>query len=31
MTDWPWDLEKLPAPLIELGRTFEGFLDLELD
>lgn len=29
MTEWPWDLETLPAPLIELGRTFEGFLDLE--
>jgi 1,4-dihydroxy-2-naphthoyl-CoA hydrolase len=28
-TDWPWDSETLPAPLIELGRTFEGFLDLE--
>jgi uncharacterized protein (TIGR00369 family) len=27
--DWPWDLETLPAPLIELERTFEGFLDLE--
>ena len=29
MTEWPWDLKTLPAPLIELGRTFEGFLDLE--
>jgi 1,4-dihydroxy-2-naphthoyl-CoA hydrolase len=29
MTDWPWDLETLPAPLLELRRTFEGFLDLE--
>ena len=29
MPDWPWDLETLPAPLIELERTFEGFLDLE--
>jgi 1,4-dihydroxy-2-naphthoyl-CoA hydrolase len=29
VTRWPWDLETLPAPLIELGRTFEGFLNLE--
>jgi uncharacterized protein (TIGR00369 family) len=29
MTRWPWDLETLPAPLIEVGRTFEGFLNLE--
>jgi uncharacterized protein (TIGR00369 family) len=28
MTDWPWDLETLPAPLIPLQETFEGFLDL---
>ena len=29
MTDWPWDMGTLPNPLIELGRTFEGFLGLE--
>lgn len=29
MTDWPWDLETLPAPLIALERTFEGFLELQ--
>lgn len=29
MTDWPWDMGTLPTPLIELGRTFEGFLGLE--
>ena len=29
MADSPWDLDALPAPLIELGRTFEGFLGLE--
>ena len=29
MTIWPWDLETLPAPLIELDQTFEGFLELE--
>lgn len=29
MTEWPWDLETLPAPLIPLERTFEGFLDLQ--
>jgi uncharacterized protein (TIGR00369 family) len=29
MTDWPWDLETLPAPLIPLQETFEGFLDLD--
>ena len=25
----PWDADSLPVPLIELERTFEGFLDLE--
>ena len=29
MTVWPWDLETLPAPLIEIDKTFEGFLELE--
>ena len=29
MSSWPWDRETLPAPLIELERTFEGFLGLE--
>lgn len=29
MTGWPWDLDTLPTPLIELGQTFEGFLGLE--
>lgn len=29
MTDWPWDPETLPAPVIERGRTFEAFLGLE--
>jgi 1,4-dihydroxy-2-naphthoyl-CoA hydrolase len=29
MTDPPWDLESLPAPMIPLERTFEGFLGLE--
>jgi 1,4-dihydroxy-2-naphthoyl-CoA hydrolase len=35
MTDRPWDLEtpwdqeSLPVPLIELSRTFEGFLGLQ--
>jgi uncharacterized protein (TIGR00369 family) len=29
VTAWPWDLETLPEPLIELGQTFEGFLGLE--
>ncbi len=29
MTEWPWDLETLPAPLIPLERTFEGFLNLQ--
>jgi 1,4-dihydroxy-2-naphthoyl-CoA hydrolase len=28
-TAWPWDAGTLPAPLIELERTFEGFLDLD--
>ena len=25
----PWDVDKLPVPLIPLERTFEGFLDLD--
>jgi 1,4-dihydroxy-2-naphthoyl-CoA hydrolase len=29
VTGWPWDLDTLPTPLIELGQTFEGFLGLE--
>lgn len=29
MTLRPWDDDTLPAPLIPLARTFEGFLDLE--
>jgi 1,4-dihydroxy-2-naphthoyl-CoA hydrolase len=29
MTARPWDDARLPAPLIPLERTFEGFLDLE--
>ena len=29
MTERPWDLASLPAPLIPLERTFEGFLGLE--
>lgn len=27
--DSPWDLSDFPVPLIDLSRTFEGFLDLE--
>ena len=27
--DSPWDLSGFPVPLIDLSRTFEGFLDLE--
>ena len=27
--DSPWDLERCPVPLIDLERTFEGFLGLE--
>jgi uncharacterized protein (TIGR00369 family) len=27
--DSPWDLSDFPLPLIDLSRTFEGFLDLE--
>ena len=27
--DSPWDLSDVPVPLIDLSRTFEGFLDLE--
>ena len=29
MTEFPWDIETLPPPLIPLERSFEGFLDLE--
>jgi uncharacterized protein (TIGR00369 family) len=29
MTDRPWKLDSLPAPLIPLERTFEGFLGIE--
>jgi uncharacterized protein (TIGR00369 family) len=29
VTEFPWDIETLPAPLIPLERSFEGFLDLE--
>lgn len=29
MSDGPWNLETLPAPLIPVERTFEGFLDLK--
>jgi len=29
VTTWPWDLETLPSPLIDLDKTFEGFLGLE--
>ena len=29
VTSSPWDLEPLPAPLLDLERTFEGFLNLE--
>lgn len=28
MTDWPWNLETLPAPVTPVERTFEGFLGL---
>jgi 1,4-dihydroxy-2-naphthoyl-CoA hydrolase len=28
-TRGPWNADSLPVPLIELERTFEGFLDLE--
>jgi 1,4-dihydroxy-2-naphthoyl-CoA hydrolase len=29
MTRWPWQLDTLPPPAIELERTFEGFLGLD--
>jgi uncharacterized protein (TIGR00369 family) len=29
LRDSPWDLADFPVPLIDLSRTFEGFLDLE--
>jgi 1,4-dihydroxy-2-naphthoyl-CoA hydrolase len=29
VTEFPWDIETLPPPLIPLERSFEGFLDLE--
>ena len=29
LRDSPWDLSDFPVPLIDLSRTFEGFLDLE--
>ena len=29
LRDSPWDLSGFPVPLIDLSRTFEGFLDLE--
>jgi 1,4-dihydroxy-2-naphthoyl-CoA hydrolase len=29
MTSSPWDLDALPAPLLDLERTFEGYLALE--
>ena len=29
LRDSPWDLKDFPVPLIDLSRTFEGFLDLE--
>ncbi len=29
LRDSPWDLAGFPVPLIDLSRTFEGFLDLE--
>ena len=29
MTDWPWDSDTLPAPLLPLESTFEGFLGLQ--
>ena len=29
MSARPWGLDSLPAPLLPLDRTFEGFLGLE--
>jgi acyl-coenzyme A thioesterase PaaI-like protein len=29
LRDSPWDLRDFPVALIDLSRTFEGFLDLE--
>lgn len=29
MTNWPWNIDSLPAPLIPLADTFEGFLGLQ--
>jgi 1,4-dihydroxy-2-naphthoyl-CoA hydrolase len=31
MSDWPWDGNLLPTPLIPFETTFEGFLGLEWD
>lgn len=29
MSDWPWDGELLPKPVLPLASTFEGFLGLQ--
>jgi uncharacterized protein (TIGR00369 family) len=29
LRDLPWDMDGLPAPLIPLSQTFEGFLELD--
>jgi 1,4-dihydroxy-2-naphthoyl-CoA hydrolase len=31
MSDWPWDSDLLPQPVVPLHLTFEGFLGLEWD
>lgn len=31
MSDWPWDSDILPKPLLPRETTFEGFLNLEWD
>ncbi len=31
MSDWPWDSDILPKPLLPVETTFEGFLGLEWD
>jgi 1,4-dihydroxy-2-naphthoyl-CoA hydrolase len=31
MSDWPWDSDLLPKPLLPVETTFEGFLGLEWD